>query len=302
MATTKDLIVDNDMTVLGNLYTGEVSYAYGTCNTAAGTAIKEIKTISPWNPKKGSLIVINSTYTNTATSPKFKINNKITGSIEYGGSIITSTNLNKAGTQNKPCLYYYNGSTFCWIEWPVDSNFSGSLSTVASTGNYFDLNPHPEGVLTIQQNGGNTKTFSSSSTGEISMNFSVPTKMSDLTNNNFIKQVHTYSNFINNTAGSATLSSCSGIRQGNFAEISLTFHTTSTTNVGSTVFSCNVTEDALKPWDPVRGYGYNGKVGYLAKLDTDGSISVDVLNTQSATNKDVTLSFTYMVRYRPDAD
>lgn len=302
MAEVKNLIIDNDMTILGNLYTGEVSYAYGTCDTAASTAIKEIKTTSPWNPKKGSLIVINSTYTNTASNPKFKINNKIVGNIIYNNSTISSTNLDKAGTQNKPSLYYYNEGLFYWMEWPIDSNFSGSLATVASTGSYFDLNPHPEGVLTLKQNGGNTKTFSSSSAGEVSMNISVPTKMSDLINHNFLKQVHTYSNFINNVAGNATMSSSTAIRQGNVAEISITFHTTDTTNIGNRVLSCSVTENSLLPWDEVCGYGYNGKIGYLGILATDGNIYITALNTQSTSGRDITLSFTFVTKYVQSAD
>ena len=42
MANVKDLIVNGDARIIGNLYNNSPKIAYGTCATAAGTAVKVV--------------------------------------------------------------------------------------------------------------------------------------------------------------------------------------------------------------------------------------------------------------------
>lgn len=65
---------------------------------------------------------------------------------------------------------------------------SSNLSTVATTGDYDDLTNKPtiptvnNGALTIQINGSTVNTFTANSSVDVTTNITVPTKMSDLTN------------------------------------------------------------------------------------------------------------------------
>lgn len=65
---------------------------------------------------------------------------------------------------------------------------SSSLSTVATSGSYNDLSNKPtiptvnDATLTIQKNGSNVSTFSANASSNVTANITVPTQISDLTN------------------------------------------------------------------------------------------------------------------------
>jgi hypothetical protein len=77
MAEINDTLVTGDVKILGNLYTKNNNFIeYGTCSTAANTAIKIVNVNNlSWKLTTGSIVVVQSTYTNTATNPKLNINN-----------------------------------------------------------------------------------------------------------------------------------------------------------------------------------------------------------------------------------
>ena len=116
--------------------------AYGTCSTAAATAIKEVVIQGGnWIIAPGAMIAIKFTNTNTANNPKLKINNREIF-IHYEGSPITTSNLEYAGYKNRVLNYVYDGTYLIFMGWGYDkdttySNASlgqgyGSCSTEAS--------------------------------------------------------------------------------------------------------------------------------------------------------------------------
>ena len=83
------------------------------------------------------------------------------------------------------------------------------LSTVATSGSYNDLTNKPTigtGVLTIQKNGTNVTTFSANATAGVTANITVPTKMSELTNDSgYLTQHQSLANYVTlNTAQTIT--------------------------------------------------------------------------------------------------
>lgn len=94
-----------------------------------------------------------------------------------------------------------------------------TLSTVATTGDYDDLSNKPtiptvnDATLTIQKNGSTIDTFTANSSTNKTVNVTVPTTTSDLTNNsNFVSDasyVHTDNNFTN-----ADVTKLNGIQAG----------------------------------------------------------------------------------------
>lgn len=116
--------------------------AYATCETAAGTAEKVIKTAdSQWILSVGAMVAVKFSNTNTATNPKFKINNgSSTYPVKYGTANLSTSSLSYAGYKGRVLNYIYDGSSFVFIGQsyvPTYSNASlgqgyGSCSTEAS--------------------------------------------------------------------------------------------------------------------------------------------------------------------------
>ena len=116
---------------------------------------------------------------------------QIVGSIDkaekdLNGNIITSTYATKSEIPTKVS------------DLTNDSNFisSTNLSKVATSGSYNDLSNKPtiptvnNATLTIQKNGTTVKTFTANSSTNVTCNITVPTKVSDLTNDSgFIADV-----------------------------------------------------------------------------------------------------------------
>lgn len=108
--------------------------AYGTCSTAANTAAKEITIVDNdnWQLTVGSIITVNFSYTNTAENPTLNVNGTGAKSVWYGGSVIKTSSLNKAGYSNRPITYMYDGTNYVFVSWSYDSDTTYSP---ASLGN-----------------------------------------------------------------------------------------------------------------------------------------------------------------------
>lgn len=144
MAQLKDLVVSGDARVSGNLYHNNPSYGYGTCTTAADVAAKVVNTNDPtWTLTPGSVIVVKNTYTNTALNPTLNVNDTGDKSIWYDDFVITTSYLSMGGSASRPCMYVYDGTYYVWMAWSVDTDFAGTLATVATTGSYNDLSNKP---------------------------------------------------------------------------------------------------------------------------------------------------------------
>ena len=66
----------------------------------------------------------------------------------------------------------------------IVGNGTINLHKISKTGSYNDLLNKPTGTLIIQKNGSNIQTFSANQTGNVTANITVPTKVSELTNDN----------------------------------------------------------------------------------------------------------------------
>lgn len=184
MAEINDTLITGDVRILGNLYTRNNNFIeYGTCTTTAETAIKIVNINNlTWKLTTGSIIVIQSAYTNTATNPKLNINNTGAKSIWYNDAIITTSYLSMAGNQIRPSMYVYNGTNYVWIGWAADGKLQDTLATVATTGSHADLLNKPTGSLTLQ----GIKYELNSSTNKTA-NITVPVYTSDLTNTKYLE-------------------------------------------------------------------------------------------------------------------
>lgn len=104
-----------------------------TCSTAAATAAKAI-TVSAdqgFVLKKGVVISVRFSYTNTAENPTFSVNGSTAKSVRYNTSTITTGSLNRAGYANRNTNYMYDGSVWVWVGWSVDDNTTYSTMSVA---------------------------------------------------------------------------------------------------------------------------------------------------------------------------
>lgn len=93
---------------------GKVSgFVYGVSATAVGTAAKVITAQSVangWQPKDGTILAVSfSAGTNTASNPTFNVNSAGPQRVKYKGSLISSSNLDFAGTTLVQFYYYHDG-------------------------------------------------------------------------------------------------------------------------------------------------------------------------------------------------
>lgn len=106
-------------------------------------------------------------------------------------------------------MYKFDGTNFIQVH--------PNLSVVATTGSYNDLTNKPtiptvnNATLTIQKNGTNVTTFTANASSNATANITVPTKVSDLTNDsNFVNQTFLNNNYLPLTNGTATNLTLSG--------------------------------------------------------------------------------------------
>ena len=86
-----------------------------TCSTAASTATKEVTISDPnFSLKTGVCISITFDNTNTATTPKIKINNIGAKRIKYQGLLVASKNIFVGGIEDVTISYVYDGTDFIY--------------------------------------------------------------------------------------------------------------------------------------------------------------------------------------------
>lgn len=116
--------------------------AYGKCGTAADTAAKVVSTAANtnWTLTTGSMVTVAFSTTNTAQNPTLNVNGTGAKSIWFGGSVITTSNLNRAGYLNRPSTYMYDGEYYRFIAWGYDDNSDTKVTqTVTTTDAEFPL-------------------------------------------------------------------------------------------------------------------------------------------------------------------
>lgn len=297
MAQLKDLVVEGDARIVGNLYDNNPSIAYATCSTAAATAAKVVTTSNPsWNLKIGSLVIISSSYTNTATGPTLNVNGTGAKSIWYDSGTITTTNLDKAGTVNKPSMYMYDGTNYVWMGWSSDGSYTGTLATVATTGSYSDLINKPNATLTVKQNNTTLGTFSNTSSTNTTINVTVPTDVNQLTNDSgfMTSTVNSYSGVVTRTSGS-TLNSSYCRQQGKVLQLVVTVTTNTSYSLADTMFVGTVSNSSLLPANYATGFGYSSSdnATITGSFSSNGDVVIRVIDGDISSGKSVTISFVY---------
>lgn len=105
----------------------------GSCDTAAATTAKVITVSSDQNfaLKKGAVISVKVTNTNTANNPTFNVNSTGAKSVVYNTAVITTSNLNRAGYASRYCNYIYDGTNWVFFGWSLDSDTTYSAMSVS---------------------------------------------------------------------------------------------------------------------------------------------------------------------------
>lgn len=112
---------------LSNTSGGFVTYC--TCTTAAGTAAKVVTIDSGdtnWVLRKGSIIAVKFTNTNTASNVTLNVNNTGAKSVYYNTSVNTGSSNSIFGYANRVVFYLYDGTNWVWIS---DSRHDGNDNT-----------------------------------------------------------------------------------------------------------------------------------------------------------------------------
>ena len=115
---------------------GELGRApyYCTCTTAASTAAKvitpQLETGSVFTLKKGTVIIVEFSYTNTAASPTFSVGGRSAVAVKYNGTVISSSNKKYGGTSDCLMTYVYDGTNWCFAAKSTDDTGSGGGGSV----------------------------------------------------------------------------------------------------------------------------------------------------------------------------
>ncbi len=127
---------------------------------------------------------------------------------------------------------------------------SASLATVATSGSYNDLSNKPtiptvnNATLTIQKNGTTVKTFTANASSNVTANITVPTKVSELTNDSgYTSNAGTITGINMNGASKGT----SGVVDLGTVATSDTKNTAGSTNTSSKIFLIGATSQAANP-------------------------------------------------------
>ena len=155
----------------------------------------------------------------------------------------------------------------------LSASLVSGLATVATSGSYDDLSHKPtiptvnNGTLTIQKNGTTVKTFSANQSGNVTANITVPTKVSELTND---------SEFTSN-AGTITGIKMNGASKGTSGVVDLgtvlTAHQDISGKLDKTTYEVN----------KVINFGSTG-VLYVGKFKVyDTNVTCEVTSTTSVT-------------------
>lgn len=130
----------------------------------------------------GSGRALTATKGTTFVSTTDNLNAAINNQLDIGSSTPTDNDYylsQYAGGGTTTTTYHRRPMSAMW-NW-----INGKLAKVATTGKYSDLSGTPtigSGTLTIQKNGSSVGSFSANSTSNVTANITVPTKVSELTN------------------------------------------------------------------------------------------------------------------------
>lgn len=102
----------------------ETNVEYGTCNTAATTAAKvvSIPSDSSWLLKKGAIIFVKFSNSNSAASCTLNVNGTGAKSIWYNNAVYTGNSVMVCGYANRTHMYIYDGTYWVWVSSGSDSN------------------------------------------------------------------------------------------------------------------------------------------------------------------------------------
>ena len=99
----------NEVAKKGNVY-------IGTCDTAAGTAAKAVTISADQNfkLKKGTMIAVKFTNSNTASSVTFSVNSGTAYPVYYNNGTYSLSNNNVLGVAGRYSFYVFDGSFWVW--------------------------------------------------------------------------------------------------------------------------------------------------------------------------------------------
>lgn len=180
----------------GKATTTDITNAINALDVSSvGGSGKYISAISETDGK------ISATATNMPTIPSFPLSaaNGGTGKTSLNDAANALMNSLTEGTSDPTDNDYYisqyasgGTSTTTYHRRPVSKLWNyikSKLATVATSGSYNDLSNKPtipaaanNGTLTIQKNGTNVQTFTANQSSNVTANITVPTKVSELTN------------------------------------------------------------------------------------------------------------------------
>ena len=136
MAQLKDLLVTGDSRFVGNMYHNQPKIAYGTCATAAATAVKVVEINDPtWNLQIGDIIGVKFTNTNSASSCTLDVNSTGAKSLWYNNAAYTGSSNMICGYANRYIFYMYDGTYWVWLTYGNENSGSDTYpSAYCSTG------------------------------------------------------------------------------------------------------------------------------------------------------------------------
>ena len=175
--TTQDTNTDTRVTQTVTTTNAEYPVLFSTDanKTATSTTTARFSSNIKINP---------STNTVTATTFKGNLSGTATKATQDSDGKQINTTYSKVG-HNHDDRYYTESEIDTKLNSKVNTSY---LSTVATSGSYNDLTNKPiiptvnNATLTIQKNGTTVKTFTANSSANVTANITVPTKVSDLTN------------------------------------------------------------------------------------------------------------------------
>ncbi len=124
---TANITVPTKISDLTNTSGGFVTYC--TCATAAATAAKVVTLDSGdsnWVLRKGDIIAVKFTYTNTASSVTLNVNGTGAKSIWYNNAAYTGSSNSITGYANRYLFYLYDGTNWVWFS---DGRHDGNDNT-----------------------------------------------------------------------------------------------------------------------------------------------------------------------------
>lgn len=124
---TANITVPTKISDLSNTSGGFITYC--TCSTAAATAAKVVALDSGdsnWVLRKGAIIGVKFTNTNTASSVTLNVNSSGAKSIYYNNAAYTGSSNSICGYANRYTFYMYDGTYWVWIS---DGRHDGNDNT-----------------------------------------------------------------------------------------------------------------------------------------------------------------------------